>query len=275
VSFINLYDAINNYLTQFSWLDNSIRILLYYASAVVVAFILRRIAKWMMRLGYLIPRGKKPSIERHHTLQSLVSSTINLFVFVIVTLASLALFINPDTLAWVVGLFSAAFGFGARLLVSDYLGGLNFLFEDTFAVGEKIEVAGSSSIEGVVEEINLRTTLLRSPSGELHIVPNGEIRSVRNFSRGKFSIANITVKIQSSDLGSALTILESFGTEAVVLLPNLIEPWRVTSPQGMIGQYTELTLLAKARFGKAAELRPRLLALVQDKLLENDIQLVS
>jgi moderate conductance mechanosensitive channel len=256
-------------------LDNSIRILLYYASAVVVAFILRRIAKWMMRLGYLIPRGKKPSIERHHTLQSLVSSTINLFVFVIVTLASLALFINPDTLAWVVGLFSAAFGFGARLLVSDSLGGLNFLFEDTFAVGEKIEVAGSSSIEGVVEEINLRTTLLRSPSGELHIVPNGEIRSVRNFSRGKFSIANITVKIQSSDLGSALTILESFGTEAVVLLPNLIEPWRVTSPQGMIGQYTELTLLAKARFGKAAELRPRLLALVQDKLLENDIQLVS
>ncbi|NJN79721.1 MAG: hypothetical protein HC797_04185 [Anaerolineales bacterium] len=75
----------------------------------------------------------------------------------------------------------------------------------------------------------MRTTLLRSPSGELHIVPNGEIRSVRNFSRGKFSIANITIKILSSDLGSALTILETFSTEAVALLPHLIEPWRVTS----------------------------------------------
>jgi small conductance mechanosensitive channel len=173
------------------------------------------------------------------------------------------------------GLFSAAFGFGARVVIGDYLSGLSFLFEDTFTVGEKIEITGVRPIEGVVEAIILRTTMLRSPSGELYVVPNGEIRAVRNFSRGKFSIANITIKILAADLGAALTTLEALGDEAVVLLPNLIEPWQVTSLVGVTGQFTELTLIAKARFGKAAEMRPRLLTLVQERLSETNIQLVS
>jgi hypothetical protein len=65
------------------------------------------------------------------------------------------------------------------------------------------------------------------------------------------------------------------GREAVSLLPNLLEPWQVISENGTIGQQTELTLLAKARFGKAAEMRPRLLALVQERLAEAGITLAD
>ena len=61
----------------------------------------------------------------------------------------------------------------------------------------------------------------------------------------------------------------------MVLLPNLLEPWQVVSESGVIGQETELTLIAKARFGMASEMRPRLLALVQERLLEGNISLVS
>jgi len=265
----------NNLLTQFPWLDKPIHILTYFILAMLVAFLLRRLSRWLIKLGRLAPHGRKPSLERQKTLQSLISSTINLTAFILAAIASMGLFVDPNALAWVVGLLGTALGFGARLIVGDYLAGLSFLFEDTFAVGEKIEISGSPTIEGVVEAINLRTTLLRSPSGELYIVPNGEIRAVRNFSRGKFSIANITLNIQSSDLSAARSMLEALGSEAVTLLPNLIEPWKVTNLGGTIGQYTELTLIAKARFGKAAEMRPHLLALVQERLLEINIQLVS
>jgi small conductance mechanosensitive channel len=172
-------------------------------------------------------------------------------------------------------LFSAAFGLGARPLISDYLAGISFIFEDTFAVGEKIELPGVHPVEGVIETISLRTTSVRASSGELFVVPNGEIRTVRNFSRGKFSVTNITLKILASDLSNALLILESLGKEAVLLLPNLIEPWQVISPQGVIGQCTDLTLVAKARFGKAAEMRPRLLDLVQERLTEAGIELAA
>lgn len=265
----------SNFLAQFPWLENPIRILIYFISAMLVAFLLKVVTHWLLKLGRLAPNGRKPSLERQKTLHSLISSTINLTFLIIVIVASMGLFIDLNTLAWVMGLFTAALGFGARLVVGDYLSGLNFLFEDIFAVGEKIEISGVRPIEGVVETISLRTTMLRSSSGELYIVPNGEIRSVRNFSRGKFSIANITLKIMSADLGLARATLEAIREEAVTLLPNLIEPWKVTNLEGMIGQYTELTLIAKARFGKAAEMRPYLLALVQEQLLKVNIQLVS
>lgn len=263
------------FLEQFPGFEIPIRIAIYFAAALLVAFLFRRLGRSLVTLGRLAPKSRKPSLERQKTLQSLISSTVNLIVIILAVIAIMGLFVDPTTIAWVMGLFSAAFGFGARLIIGDYLSGLSFLFEDTFAVGEKIEVRGTPPIEGVVEAINLRTTALRSPSGELIIVPNGEIRAVRNFSRGKFSIANITLKIQASDLSTARATLESLGDEAVTLLPNLIEPWKVTNLEGMIGQYTELTLIAKARFGKAAEMRPHLLALVQERLLEQDIQLVS
>lgn len=264
-----------DFLAQFPGFEIPIRIVIYFLSALLVAFVLRRLTGWLIKLGRLAPKKRKPSPERQKTLQSLIASTINLAVILIAFIASMGLFIDASTVAWVMGLLSAAIGFGARLVIGDYLSGLSFLFEDTFAVGEKIEVRGTPPIEGVVETISLRTTLLRSPTGELFIVPNGEIRAVRNFSRGKFSIANITLKIQASDLSTARATLETLGDEAVTLLPNLIEPWKVTNLEGMIGQYTELTLIAKARFGKAAEMRPHLLALVQERLLEGNIQLVS
>ena len=68
-------------------------------------------------------------------------------------------------------------------------------------------------------------------------------------------------------------LLENLGKEAVVMLPNLIEPWQIISPEGVIGQCTELTLIAKARFGMAAKMRPRLLSLVQERLAEAAIDL--
>lgn len=270
-----MIEIAKEFLAQYPWLENPVRIVIYIVFAWLLAFLLRRLVRWLIKLGRLAPKDRKLSFERQKTLGSLLSSTTNLIVIVLTVVASLRLFVDPTTIAWVMGLFSAAFGFGARLVIGDYLSGLSFLFEDTFAVGEKIEIRGSPAIEGVVEAINLRTTALRSPSGELIIVPNGEIRAVRNFSRGKFSIANITLKILASDLGNAHTVLEALGSEAVALLPNLIEPWQVTNLEGVIGQYTELTLIAKARFGKAAALRPRLLALVQERLLEAGIELAS
>ena len=265
----------SNLFAQIPWMEEVIRILIYFASAWLVAFLMKRLVRRVLRFGQLAPNSHKPSLQRQQTLQSLVSSSINLLVLIIAVLASLGLFIKPDTLAWMVGLFSAAFGLGARPLISDFLSGLSFIFEDTFSVGEKIEIPTNPVIEGVVEAMNLRTTLLRSPTGELYVVPNGEIRTVRNFSRGKFSVANVTLKILASDLGGAIMILEEFEKEAILLLPNLIEPWQVISPTGEIGNYTELTIVAKARFGKAAEMRPRLLSLVQERLVEADIALVD
>ena len=255
--------ALNN------WWNYLLRIVLYFLLAWLIQRLSGRIARRLVRVNRFSQRRPlRP--ERQTTLYSLIASFISFIVFTVAILFTLNLFVDTDTLVWMVGLFSAAFGLGARPLLSDFLTGISFLFEDTFDVGEKVEML---SVEGVVEKVNLRTTHLRAPTGELFVMPNGEIRMVRNFSRGRFSIAKITIKLPGADVSSALVVLEELATEAVALLPNLLEPWQVISESATIGQQTDLTLIAKARFGKAADMEPRLLALVQERFHEAGIVL--
>jgi small conductance mechanosensitive channel len=216
------------------------------------------------------------SAERQHTIQHLVASTISIAAFAIAALLSLSQFLSAEALALFAGLFTAAFSLGARPLIADMLAGVSFIFEDNFDVGEKIEIASvTGQVEGVVESMNLQTTTVRAPTGELYVVPNSEIRILRNFSRGLFSTAHIKLRLATADLERALSLLSELGSEAVVLLPHLLGSWQVISETGALGAHTELTLLARASFGQAAELRPRLLALVQERLAQADIVLVD
>jgi small-conductance mechanosensitive channel len=265
-------DWLTEVFTTDAWWGHIVYIAIFYLVAWIIHRLSRFLARRLVRLSRLTSKGREIRPERRETLRSMLASVISFVAFAAASIASVGRFVTFDTLVWVVGLFSAAFGLSARPLISDVLAGVGLIFEDTFAVGEKVEIL---SIEGIIEAVNLRTTWLRAPTGELYVLPNGEIRVVRNFSRGRFSIVKVTLKIAAADLNRALTILEELGSEAVALLPNLLEPWQVLSESGIIGQQTELTLIAKARFGQAAEMRPRLLAVVQERLSENEIALVS
>jgi small-conductance mechanosensitive channel len=247
-------------------------IALFFFVAWLVSRMAPRLARYSARLRRSKASEERLRPERLATLSGLISSAISVLAFIVAGILSLSLFIDNTTLIWIIGLFSAAFGLGARNLVNDFVSGISLIFADDYAVGEKVEVVG---IAGVIEAVNVRTTLLRSPSGELYVVPNGDVRMIRNFSRGRFSAVNVAVKIAGADLSRALLLLQELAGEALLLLPNLLEPWQVISKQGIIGQATELTLVAKARFGTAAEMRPRLLALVHERLTEADIHFES
>lgn len=253
------------------WWQSLLPIMLYFFVAWVLHRVGRIAAPWIARM-LVWRRKRKFRPERSETLQGLIAGVIAGLAYLSAILASLRLFVETDTLVWLVGLFAAGFGLSARPIISDFLSGVSFLFEDTFAVGEKVELLG---VEGVIERVYLRVTRLRGSTGELYIIPNGEIRLVRNFSRGRFSVANIHLKIPAEALDQAIVLLGALGEEAVSILPNLLEPWRVISESGSIGQNTELTLVCHARFGMAAEMRPRLLAFVQDRFNEAGISLLD
>ena len=243
---------------------------MYFLLAWLLSYVAGIISRRVIRLGGLASQKSRP--ERQKTLYGLVQGIITVTFFVVAAMLSLNQFVETTTLIWMIGLFGAGFGLSARPLISDVMAGTSFIFEDTFSVGEKVEILDN---EGIIEAITLRTTWLRAPTGELYTIPNGDIRVVRNFSRGRFSVANIIFKIPAAELSRALPVLESLSLEAMDSLPNLIEPWSVISESGIIGQTAELTLLAKARFGKAAEMRTKLLAMVHETLENENIELVS
>lgn len=247
---------------------------IYLLLGLIIALLARPAARLLLRLGRLGPAGWRPTAERLRTLEGLIASLISVVAVVLAVVASLSRFVSSETLIWIIGLFSAAFGLGARSVVADILAGSGYILHDTFAIGEKVELyMGVTHVEGIVEAVNVRNTLVRAPTGELFTVPNGEIIVVRNFTRSPLSAAKIKLNVPSMDLARTLALLEALGREAVDLLPELREPWQIISTADTMGACTEVTVLATSAFGQAATLRLRLIALIYGRLAAAGITL--
>ena len=119
--------------------------------------------------------------KRGRTLGTLLKNAGRVIVAVMAILLSLNLFIDITALIAGAGILGLAISFGAQSLVKDVLAGFFMLLEDQFAVGDVIEVAGKT---GVVERVTLRVVVLRALDGSVHVVPNGEITTVTNKTRG-------------------------------------------------------------------------------------------
>lgn len=210
------------------------------------------------------------SPQRAKTITGLASHLTSAVVILIAFVIMLSLFISSAGLLTFLGLFGAAFGIGARPLVSDYLSGMVFFFEDQYNVGEKVQIFG---IEGTVIDVNMRTTILRSPSGEVYIIPNGEVRVVRNFGRGEFSLASVRVSIRSDQLDDAVRILEALIPTLCGQLPELLEIPTILSEDGALGDRVDLTVFAKAQYGQGATARRKLLTLVHDALKQSQVSI--
>jgi small-conductance mechanosensitive channel len=109
-----------------------------------------------------------------------------------------------------VGVIGIAIGFGAQNLIKDILAGLFIISENQFRKGDVVTIAGAS---GVVENINLRRTLLRDLDGIVHSVPNGEISVASNFTKG-YSRVNMNIGVgYGTDLSHAIAVINRVGKE--------------------------------------------------------------
>lgn len=78
---------------------------------------------------------------------------------------------------------SAALGFGAQKIIGDFLEGFFILSEKQFGVGDYVSFEGTTGVEGTVVALTLRTTKVRTPTGEVVMVPNGSAGVITNFSQ--------------------------------------------------------------------------------------------
>jgi moderate conductance mechanosensitive channel len=93
------------------------------------------------------------------------------------------------------GIAGLAIGFGAQTLVRDVISGFFMIFEDQVRVGDVVMVNGQG---GLVEEVKLRTIVLRDEQGAVHIFPNGEVKTLSNMSKD-FSFYVITISVGFDD----------------------------------------------------------------------------
>lgn len=187
---------------------NIIEKLIKMAIIFIVIYILTKIVNRLINRT-VENRKKKPlfvSDKRANTLINTFNKAINYFLVFIGVVMALDLFgIDTKSILATAGIGGLAIGFGAQSLVKDLITGVFILLEDQYAVGELIKIEG---YEGIVEDLGVRVTKLRDFSGELHIIPNGNIKIVTNKTRGAMRSLVIMSIAYEEDLNRALEVLE-------------------------------------------------------------------
>ncbi|MEB3232935.1 MAG: mechanosensitive ion channel family protein [Leptolyngbyaceae bacterium] len=133
--------------------------------------------------------------------------------------------IDPAPILATAGIVGLAIGLGAQNLINDTVSGFFILLENYYLVGDYIVVAES---EGVVESIELRTTRIRHPNGQLQILRNGDITSIINYSRDYiYAVVDIGVAY-TADLNHVYQVIEAIGLDLMHRFPaDVLEPTAV------------------------------------------------
>ena len=93
------------------------------------------------------------------------------------------------------GIVGLAIGFGAQNLVRDVISGFFLILEDQVRVGD---VARINGVGGMVEQINLRTIVVRDGEGAVQVFPNGTITTLANLSK-QFAYAVVDLRLAYSE----------------------------------------------------------------------------
>jgi len=149
------------------------------------------------------------SRRRRETMAPIVRSAYTYAVYfgtAVLILASLGF--NPMPFLAGAGILGLVVGFGAQALINDVVSGFFILFENTYLVGDAVEAAGA---KGIVEAIEFRTTKIRDTDGRLHIVRNGDVKQVINYSK-EYALAVVAVDVPyKADLPQVFAVLREAG----------------------------------------------------------------
>ncbi|KAF5057547.1 Small-conductance mechanosensitive channel [anaerobic digester metagenome] len=157
---------------------------------------------------------------RTKTLRSILKSLTTYGLYIFAILYIITLFVGPLGLT-LTSIGGVALGFGAQSFVKDIIAGIFILMENKFKIGEYVTIGGR---QGIVEDIGLRTTVLRDFNGDMHIIPNGNIQEVTNVSRGD---RRFMVEVLIPDTGAV--------EQAAVLLQEVSEEFKKAHDQLLDG----------------------------------------
>jgi small conductance mechanosensitive channel len=254
--------------TAQAWVqDRGLRSVLVIAGLVLglvlAGQLITRLVDALVRFG---SKDDADSSRRAMTLGSIAASVLRGAVFIVAGLVALEeLGVDTAPILGSVAILGLAVSFGSQNLVRDVVSGFFVLLENQYAVGDLVIINGQ---QGFVEAITLRTTTVREPhTGELYILPNGNISTVVNCNRGWSKIKLIIGVGYGTDMREARDCIGRIG-EAMRAEPAwsavLLEAPKVLAVVDLADSSVNLQVGARTLPGKhlgaGHELRERIYA---------------
>lgn len=244
------------------------RVLDYGVSTINVVIIII-IAKFLTYVGSIIIdkffRQQKQyrfavNKRKADTLSELLKSIMKYAVYIIAIISILEqIGIETRTLLVGAGVGGLAISFGAQSLIKDIITGFFILFEDQFSVGEYVEIDGMS---GIVEAVGLRITKIKGFAGQLHIIPNGQIAKVTNYSRDNMR-ALVEVQVgYDVNIDRALQVLKGVAESMKKDMEEIVDGPNILGVSAFGESGVTITVVATtkpmAQWGVERELRKRI-----------------
>ena len=199
--------------SETAW-TTGVRVVLIAAGTYVALRIVRRLLAPAIRATVAAQMQDQPEVEvqkRTDTLFHVAYRTIAAIAVVIALMTALPEFgISIGALLAGAGVAGIAIGLGAQSLVRDVISGVFILIENQYGRGDVVHVAG---VGGLVEDVNLRRTLLRDQDGAVHSVPNGAIAVSSNLTRGRSRVYTVVSAPYGQDLERVFAVINRTGEE--------------------------------------------------------------
>jgi len=219
--------------------------------------ILRLIDSLLKRIARIAPTDATHLHRINHrteTLRHFVRSlgrTVLAATIIIMILYEIGLEGTLSTLLAGAGIASLAIAFGAQSLVKDVISGFFVLIGDQYGVGESVRIG---TLEGVVEEMTLRVTVLRNADGEIHVIPNGSVQTVTVLSRD-WRRALVDVEVSpKEELGRVFGVLAGINdTLSKNLSDGIIDRPQIIGIEKLTGNGITIRLAAKTYPDKQGE----------------------
>lgn len=227
---------------------------IHYGAIILKIFLILIVGRFVNKMAtkalnhVMIDRERSPlkfNPRRAKTLGKLVGNIIAYVVNFIVIMMVLNQFgFNLAPLLAGAGVIGLAVGFGAQSLVKDVITGFFIIFEDQFAVGDVVQIGAN---KGTVEEIGIRVTRIRSWTGEVHIVPNGSIVQVTNYSvNNSMAVLDITVA-HDVDIDGAIVLIKETLKKGYEANDNMVEEPEVLGVQTMSATEVVIRVIAECK----------------------------
>lgn len=214
--------------------------------------------------------------QKKLTLIPLIRSFTKYFIYFTAAVTILKVIgIDPAPILAGAGIVGIAVGLGAQNLINDVVCGFLILFENYYLVGDYVEVGKveERNIEGIVEAIELRTTHVRHPDGQLQIVRNGDIGSIINFSK-QYIYARVEVSVSyDSNLDHVYRVVEKVGQQLKMNEQDVLEPTRVAGIENFGENNLLLLTLTKVKPGKHLHIQRVLRKILKDTFSQEEIEI--
>jgi len=209
--------------------------------------------------------------QRRETLVPLVQSILKYGIYFCVGVIVLKLVgVNPTPVLAGAGIAGLAVGLGAQNLINDVVSGFFILFEEHYLLGDFIK---SGEAEGRVEAIDLRTTRIRDNSGRLHILRNGQIGDVINYSKN-YTHAVVEVGVAyESDLDKVLSVLEAVGERLHESREDVLEPTMIKGLDAFGESEMVVRTVTKVKPGRHLQVERHLRKILKEAFDEHGIEI--